>query len=140
MHSPTCRFCSTLLLVASLGAVSGLACAFDDSIDPGTVSAGPRPPSGGLGLPVSADTLLATTSGALAAGLSVDHTGFAPAAPRSDSTSLAAAAAGVPVRVAIAPMSGSAATGLRAAVSITLTSTSVSDAAGQVVSVGYSIK
>lgn len=134
----TCRFCPQLLLAASLAVASGLACAVDDPIDLGTVSAGPRPASGGFGLPVSADTLLATTSSALSPGIPIDRAPMAPAATQSNSSALAAS--GVPVRVAITPMSASAATGLHAAISITLTSTSVSDATGQIVSVGYSVK
>lgn len=149
MHFPTCRVCSNLLLVASLAAASGAAFAFDDSIDLGKVSAAPRPTSQGFDMPVSADMLLATTSGALSPGLPIVYAGVPPVATRAESTSLAAAAAGVPVRMTLAPMSGNAAPGLHATVSITLTSTTMSDAAGNasalptvsgIVSVGYSVK
>lgn len=149
MRFPICRVCSNLLLAASLAAASGAASAFDDSIDLGKVSAGPRPTSQGFDMPVSAEMLLATTSGALPPGLPIDYAGVPPIAARTESTSLTAASAGVPVRVTIAPMSGNAAPGLHATVSITLTSTSMTDAAGQaaalpamsgVVSVGYNVK
>lgn len=153
MRLPTCRFCLTLSLAASLSAASGFAWAFNESIDLGKVSAGPRHAHQGFDLPVCADTLLATTAGVLSTGLKADHADMLPVATRAGATSLAAAVpgvpSGVPVRVTIAPMSGNAATGLHATVSITLTSTSMTDAAGQagalptmsgVVSVGYSIR
>ena len=149
MRLPTCQFGLTILLATSLSAASGVACAFDDPIDLGRVSAGPRPDHRGVDLPVGADTLLATTAGGLSPGLMVDHADMPPVAARSNTASLAAAVSGIPARVTIAPMSGNAATGLQATVSITLTATSMTNAAGQaaalptmpgIVSVGYSFR
>ncbi|WP_306393837.1 hypothetical protein [Telluria beijingensis] len=149
MRLLTCGFGLILLLATGLSAASGFASASDDPIDLGKASAGPRPAHQGFDLPVTADTLLATTAGDLSPGLKADHAGMLPVAARSNSTSLAAAVSGVPARVTIAPMNVNAATGLQATVSIALTSTSMTDAAGQaaalpntsgIVSVDYSIR